>query len=374
LENTDIPKLFTEFQQLDASLNKKYQGTGLGLALTKRIAEAQNGQVGVTSTVGKGSIFYIILPRVQHELDQNNLLSLASNPISVPISKSTPANLAKNKVALASTKKKTGSFEALKESPQKKSSKTILVIDDDPIDSALIFKTLATAGYTIETAYTGANAIKLCREKQFDLITLDLLLPDMNGWDVLRGLRSMGANLDTPCIVLTVIGSKASSFGFMIQNFLVKPIKSEDLILALQQSGIYENQNKSILFVDDDTKILTLCKNYLKDYGATVYCESDPERGLILANEKKPDVIILDLLMPGLDGLEFLQRFRKTEYGKKTPVIICTSQDVTDVDRSRIKASVEYVIQKGDGSMKELLSEVHRVCPLQRTDKTKGSK
>lgn len=346
----DIPKLFTEFQQLDASLDKKYQGTGLGLALTRRIAEAQGGQIGVKSIIDKGSTFFVILPKAPQTLEQK----------STPVSKK-PADVVVKESVISVTN--------VPEKTIGKVSPTVLVIEDDSKDNALVAKSLTEAGYTVKSAFSGSEAIKICQEVPFDTITLDLLLPDMNGWDVLRAFRSKGPNLETPAIVVTVVGSKAASFGFMIQNFLIKPIKSEDLIAALQQIGVYQDQNKSILFVDDDPQMLILCKQYLKDYGVTILCENNPEHGLEVAEQKRPDVVVLDLLMPNIDGLEFLRRFRLTEYGKKTPVIICTSQDISDVDRSRIKASVAAVIQKGGGSMNNLVVEMKRICPIEKPSK-----
>lgn len=185
----------------------------------------------------------------------------------------------------------------------------------------------------------------------------------MNGWEILRGFRSKGLNLETPSIVVTVVGSKAISFGFMIQNFLTKPIKSDDLLAALEQTGIYPNENKIIMFIDDEPQMLSLSKEYLKDYGATILCESNAEKALTEADLHHPDVVILDLIMPKIDGLEFLRRFRSTEYGRNTPVIICTSQDMGEIDRNRIKASVAAVVQKGGQSMRQLMVEVKRICP-----------
>ena len=370
IRKEDIPKLFTEFQQLDASLDKKYQGTGLGLALTKRIAEALGGQVGVKSKLNEGSRFYIVLPKAPKDIDLDIVAThrasrLADKPTSSTASKRHTTTAAptidkhhlptKNKVATARA-----SAKILVISP------TILVIDDDPKDNAMVSKTLTDAGYTVEVALTGADGIKCCQEKHFNVITLDLLLPDMNGWDVLRAVRSKGLNLDTPTVIVSIVGSKAESFGHMIQHFLTKPIKSDVLIKAIQQTGIYPNQNKTILFVDDDPQMLTLCTHYLKNYGSTILCERDPVEALKIANRKQPDLIILDLLMPRIDGLEFLRRFRLSKHGQTTPVIICTSQDIGEVDRKRIKASVAAVVKKGEGSMSRLITELKHIYPLNK--------
>lgn len=345
IREADLPKLFSEFTQLDASLDKKYQGTGLGLALTRRIAEAQGGHVGVKSTFEQGSTFFAVLPRVPLSDDQK---STASNAPTTEV-----INVEKVEKIIKVDK----SIDVVN------GLSNVLVIDDNPADNALITNALNGAGYRTQASFKGHDALELCSKQSFDLITLDLLLPDTNGWDILRTIRSKGPNLSTPVIVVTVVGSKAASFGFMIQNFLIKPTSSEDLILALEQTGVLKDNKKTILFVDDEQSILTLYKAYLKDYDATILCETDPENALKLAELHTPDVVVLDLLMPNIDGLEFLRRFRLTESGKKTPVIISTSQDVTDVDRSRIQASVAAVIQKGGGSMEKLINEVKRICP-----------
>ncbi|MBA3813485.1 MAG: PAS domain S-box protein [Alphaproteobacteria bacterium] len=330
ISKQDIPKLFSEFQQLNATTAKKYQGTGLGLALTLRIVEAQSGKVGVTSKLGKGSTFFAILPLRPHASIKEKI---PKPSIGEPF--------------------KNPTFQAPK----------VLIIEDDLEESALVSKTLTMAGYAVVTVYTGAEAIERCRTEQFDAITLDLLLPDLNGWEILRSIRNKGANQDTPTIVVTVVPHKASSFGFMVQNFLIKPLKSDELLRALKEVNILPDELKTVLFVDDDPKMLKLVQHYLKDSKFNLFCESDPEIGLEVAEKIKPDVVVLDLLMPKIDGLEFLRRFRSSQQGKTTPVIICTSRDLTDTEKKRIKVSVECVIQKGGGAMEQLVSELQRIIP-----------
>ncbi|HUX79911.1 MAG TPA: PAS domain S-box protein [Alphaproteobacteria bacterium] len=331
ISKKDIPKLFSEFQQLNATAAKKYQGTGLGLALTLRIVEAQGGEVGVSSTPGKGSTFFVTLPLVPHKIEKEK----ARNPVVTTATQLVEKNAPK-----------------------------ILIVEDDKKESALIAKTLTTAGYAIETAFTGAKAIELCRVEHFDAITLDLLLPDMNGWNILRSIRNDGINQETPAIVVTVIPQKSASFGCKVQNFLLKPTQSEDILTALKQAGVLPEESKSVLFVDDDPKFLKLVQQYLKDSNLKLFFETDPEHGLEIAEKTTPDVIVLDLLMPNVGGLEFLRRLRSTEKGKNTPVIICTNQDLSDADKARIKVSVDTVIQKGGGAMEHLITELKHIAPI----------
>jgi CheY-like chemotaxis protein len=150
----------------------------------------------------------------------------------------------------------------------------------------------------------------------------------------------------------------------MVQNFLIKPIQSEALLTALKQVNVFPNESKTVLFVDDDTKMLKLVQQYLKDSNLNLICESNPEQGLKIAETTHLDAIVLDLLMPDIDGLEFLRRFRRNKKGKNTPVIICTSQDLSDAEKARIKVSVEAVIQKGVEAMEHLVSELNRILPL----------
>lgn len=326
IEEEDFPRLFSEFQQLDASSAKKYQGTGLGLALTKRLVEAQDGKVGVTSTIGKGSTFYVILPKVA-QLNQ---------PVTTP-----KPNYKKDK--------------SLVNAP------TVLVIEDDPRDQTVVLELLRKAGYAVEIASNGKEALELGQKRHFDAIILDLMLPDMNGLDILQHLREKGPNVATPTIITTVVAEKSISVGFRIHDFLLKPVDTNELLASLQRSDIHPNKTKSVLVIDDNLGDLKLAKTMLDKLGYRVFCETSGSSGLQAIKRQKPDAIVLDLLMPGMNGFEFLNRFRKSKTNQGIPVIIWTVSDLSNDDKANLQAAA--IIQKGDGVGHALLVELQRYFP-----------
>jgi CheY-like chemotaxis protein len=313
-----------EFQQLDASTAKKYQGTGLGLALTKRIVEAQGGRVGAESVPGKGSVFFAVLPRVGGAIRREP---------------ERPAAVARP------------------------GAPTLLVIEDDPKDRAWLVATLAQAGYAVEMAETGAEAIALARERSFDAITLDLLLPDVSGREVLKALRAQGPNRTTPIIVVTVMADKGIASGFHVHDILVKPVAREDLLASLGSVGALADGTRQILVVDDDPAALKLAEVALTEAGYRARCCSSGETGLEAVREEAPVAVVLDLLMPEMDGLEFLRRFREDPGTRRTPVIIWTVKDLTLDEQVRLMGSVQAVVEKGQGTA-ALLEEVRVHVPL----------
>ena len=198
IAQADLARLFSEFQQLESGANKRHQGTGLGLALTRRLVEAQGGSVGVRSTVGFGTIFHAILPR-------------KAGPQGVPL------------ISVPRTTTRNG-------------ARTVLVVEDDVRDQAQLVQTLAGAGYSVELATTGQEALRHWKERTFDAVTIDLLLPDMNGLDLLAALAE--TKRTAPIIVVTVVPDAKVVAGFAVHDILGKPVDRESLLASLERAGV----------------------------------------------------------------------------------------------------------------------------------------
>ncbi len=332
---SDIGRLFVEFQQLDAGVTKKHSGTGLGLALTRRVVEAQGGSVGVKSVLGAGTVFFATLPIcvdsiVAGDEDQTILLALDA-------------------------------------------STAVLVVEDDARDRALLAQTLHKAGYGVEAVATGGQAISSIAAKVFDAITLDLLLPDMTGLDVLHRIRNEGRNRDTPVIIVSVVADKGVVGGFSVHDYLTKPIDGVELVSSLRRGGVLAGDGGSILVVDDDPSALKLMEATLTGLGYRVACCSGGEQALVQVSSSRPRAIVLDLLMPEVDGFEFLARFRRDPANRQIPVIVWTLKDLTAEDHARLQNLAQTIIIKQHGGttalvdqLKSLLSDrvpAERVAP-----------
>jgi len=323
----DIKRLFIEFQQLEAGLAKEHSGTGLGLALTRRLAEAQGGSAGVRSTVGKGSVFHVILPRR---------------------SSAGPAQ------------------PQFQPRPAPPGAPCVLVIEDDERDQAQLVEALSGAGYAVEAARTGSQAIALCRTRKFDAISLDLLLPDISGQEILRQVRAGGLNRDVPVVVVTVVAERGAIAGFTVQDFLPKPIDAASLISVLTRAGIRPEQPGSIMVVDDDEGSLKLMAVALTQLGFRAVGMNSAEEALRAMGSAPPSAIVLDLLMPGMDGFEFLDLLREAPATRRTPVLIWTVKDLNAQEQARLSRSVQTIVRKGHGGIPALLEDLRRFLPAGR--------
>jgi len=324
IRQEDLSKLFGKFYQLDSGSSKKYPGTGLGLALTKRIVEAQGGKVGVKSIYGKGSTFYAILPCQPHYKD-------IGSDQSKNITEKIP---------------------------------TILVVEQTSQERSLIVNALIQEGYAVVTAENVVSATEEHQKRRFDAIILDLLQPDMSKWEIIRTLRSKLSPQEAPPIVVKVMIEQPVSFGFKIHDFLIKPVEPQELLSALKWVGVTSQNNKSILIIDNNQEALTFANQILVEHGFRVICTTNKISGLLALEKQQPDVVLLDPFMPGTDGFEFLRSYRQTERGLHTPLIIWTETKLTLAERKRFKNSIERVMLTGDDFKRNILSELEQHLPL----------
>jgi PAS domain S-box-containing protein len=317
-----IGELFLEFKQLEAGLSKKHQGTGLGLALTKKIVEAQGGQVGVLSTVGEGSSFYAILPKI------------------APPVREKPAERAP--VAIVAPR-----------------GPKLLVVEDDEYDFNCIKKILSESGYTVDGARSGAEGVAKAQAAPYDAILLDLILPDRLGWDVLNAIRNAEPNRNAPVIVLTVVAEKEAAKSFALQDYLLKPVSAGELLSALRRAGVIAHGGgKKVLVVDDDPAVLKLAGAALESSGYQALCHSSAASALCAAAKSELDAIVVDLLMPEIDGFEFLDRVRNLANCRNTPVIVWTAKPITTEERERLNNGASSIALKGQGGIDAVLREL----------------
>jgi PAS domain S-box-containing protein len=326
---SQLGRLFVEFQQLDAGAAKKHAGTGLGLVLTKRIVEAQGGSVGVKSAPGQGSVFFAVLPRHQ-----------------------APARESARPTAFLE---------------QREGAAEVLIVEDDVSDRALLVHTLHRAGYVVVAAGTGQEAIATCGQRKFDAITLDLLLPDTNGLEVLHRIRTEGKNLETPVIIVSVVAERGVVGGFSVHDYLQKPVSGRDVLGSLSRAGVKPHKAGPILVVDDDVSAQKLMTVTLEQLGYSVECAADGRTALEVAAKQRPLAVVLDLLMPGMDGFEFLDRFRSVPDNRQTPVVVWTMKDLTADDRSRIHDMAQAFVAKG--AAKSLVEQLRALLPPRQWNK-----
>ncbi|HWB99458.1 MAG TPA: response regulator, partial [Bryobacteraceae bacterium] len=324
IHSEDLPRLFQDFQQLSAG-GRQDQGSGLGLALTKRIVEAQGGRVEVHSQFGQGSTFVAILPRV---------LNLSPAKAALPV---------------------------LPAAAESRSSR-ILVIDDER-DAGRLAEMLVSAGYQVQTAYTAADALAKCQSQIFEAITLDLRLPDCSGWELLRAIRATGLNGATPVIVVSLVAEKEAAAAFQINNFLTKPVEASDLVNALERAGAPPYGSKAVLVVDDDPNTLKLMQATLNGFGYHPLCASNGHDGLKLAGSEYPAAIILDLMMPVMNGFQFLEQFRHNPSATRTPVIVWTNKDLTLEEYAQLEGLAQNVVLKHNSNPASILEQLAQLLP-----------
>ena len=318
-----LGKLFQAFTQADASTTRKYGGTGLGLAISRKFCQILGGDITVTSTYGQGSTFTVSLP--------------ARAPDAQPGSTTSPAPATK-------TKPPDG-------------RPTLVVIDDDPAVLELMERFLAKEGFAVRTANNGRDGLELARRYQPVAITTDIMMPGMDGWSVITALKSDPATAHIPIILMTITDSREMGMALGVFDYLAKPVDWQRLSQVMQRLRL-DHRQQPILVVEDDPATRDQLERTLRKDGWTVLTAVNGRVALEVVQEHEPALVLLDLMMPEMDGFEFLTRFRKEARFAQTPVIVLSAKDLTAEDRQRLSGRVSELIAKQGFVAKQILPQL----------------
>ena len=327
-------KIFSAFEQVDPSPAKKYEGTGLGLALCRRFIELHRGAIWAVSKPGKGSTFTFVIP----------MDTCIQEAVDAPIDKRTPRSADKSERPL------------------------VLIADDDEAICRRVSILLSDLGCRVKYVIDGHAAIKRASELKPDIILLDLLLPGKDGWQVLSRLKKDARTRDIPVIICSAIEDRpfASSLGAC--DYLIKPVEKSDLLRCLKKVGLdlqeVKQNERHVLLVDDNPRDLKYYSSLLRENGVTVCTAASGRKAVTMSIESPPAVILQDLIMPDMNGYEVIQALRATPLTQHIPVILLTAKNLSVTERQVLSNSIEAIVQKSPASRDTLIAEIKRFLPI----------
>jgi signal transduction histidine kinase/CheY-like chemotaxis protein len=317
----DQGRLFTSFTRLSNAEGR--EGTGLGLALTKQLVELMGGTIGIQSAVGSGSTFFVDLP--EHDAPDRAAPQPTTDAEAAPLA---------------------------------------LVVDDDSLAQELLVLSLQESGFRTLVAATGEEALAAARRHRPDVITLDVFLPTIDGWDVLRLLKTDGETADIPVVMVSISSDRGKAFSLGALEHLIKPVARETLLAALSRHSFTTKVRAApvhVLAIDDDVNQLDLFRAALEPRGFVVRTATTARAGLEAARADPVDLILLDLVMPDLSGVEVVGRLRADVRTSAIPILLITAHELTAEQRTRLNGDVHAIISKGTASVDNLADEIARV-------------
>jgi signal transduction histidine kinase/CheY-like chemotaxis protein/HAMP domain-containing protein len=324
IAESDQKYIFEEFRQLDGSTTRKYNGTGLGLAICKKIVEILKGTINVKSEKGKGSVFTLTIPL---------------------------------KFIRSEDPDKSGNVNI--EALRKNIKNPILVIDDNPEIRYTIGQYLISKGYEVVYAEDGEKGIELAMKHQPFAITLDVMLPKKDGWNILRELKENILTKDIPVILLSIISDKNLGYGLGAFEYFVKPISANQLLSAFAKlENIANKRIEKIALVDDDELEFERFKRAFKNDNIRIDYIKESELAFSRILETQPDLIIVDLMMPNIDGVTLSHKLKLNKDTKHIPVIISTAKDMSDEEKKSLNNIVENITIKSNGHPLDVLKVV----------------
>ncbi len=319
-------RIFKAFIQVEASYTRRFEGTGLGLALVDHFVRMHRGRVWVESEEGKGSTFLVRLPRVQ-----------SADPAAAPF-------------AEAATLVSHGD--------------SVLVIEDDPTAQQILAQYLKETGCEIRFASSAEEALVSVRERRPALVTLDVLLSGESGWKLLADLKDDPATADIPVLVISSVDERGIGCAFGVEDYLVKPVNRQQLMQRLSGMGLTHRAGRrkvEVLVIDDHAEARLLLRKILEAEGMHVLEAADGKEGLDAARVTVPDLVLLDLMMPEVSGFEVLRQLRANAATRSVPVIIVTAKEITRDDLQRLNGDIQALVRKASMTGAQFVHEVRRV-------------
>jgi signal transduction histidine kinase/CheY-like chemotaxis protein len=322
-------RLFEDFSQADSSTTRKYGGTGLGLAISRRFCRLMGGDITVESTLGVGATFTMRLPA---SVDAGHTVP---RPESAAARDPRPA-------------------------PRASRRPTVLVIDDDATVRDVMERFLTKEGFSVVLAEGAVEGLRRARDVRPAAITLDVLMSDLDGWTVLAALKGDPALADIPVILVSIVDEKTKGYALGAADYLVKPIDRDRLVRVLRKL-CGDRASRRALVIEDDDLTREALRGALARDGWEVALAENGRVGLTRLAEQIPDAILLDLMMPEMDGFEFIAELRATPAWQRIPVLVVTARDLSAEERRRLHGGVQQIIQKGADDRDQLLRELGQV-------------
>jgi CheY-like chemotaxis protein len=324
--------LFRPFSQIDSTLARRYQGTGLGLVMVQRLTDIHGGKVALHSVQGQGSTFTVWLP--WRDSAQG---SAEVEPVQLDVDG--PATQLRTPTG---------------------TQPLALVVDDDHKSAELLRVQLVSVGFRVTRAATAETALELASRECPDLVTLDINLPGINGWEFLEGFRQQPQFAKTPVIIVSVIADRSRGLSLGANQVLQKPVGREELVRTLKAMGFPCGavQHQTLLVIDDDPKAVQLLANYLKPAGFKLLSAFGGQGGIEVAKRQLPDLIVLDLMMPEVNGFDVIDALKLDPTTADIPIIILTTQSISAKDSALLGTDVQQVMEKSAFKHDQFVSEV----------------
>ncbi len=349
MSQKQIERLFEPFTQADASTTRRYGGTGLGLTISRRFALLLGGSIAVESEEGVGTTFIVSLPALE-TTSESARSAHGDGAVAA---------------AVAAPSAVTDAAERPLGTAPSESAPLVLVIDDDAPSCDVVQKMLSREGFRVTCAYDGIKGLEKARAERPDVITLDILMPGTSGWEVLARLKADPSTADIPVVIVSVLSDQRLGYALGASEYITKPVERERVITTLKRHLRRSEQEDApvLLLVEDDASTRDVLQRTFEREGWMVEVADNGRDGIAKLAEGLPAMVVLDLMMPEVDGFAFIEELRARPDWDRIPVVVLTALILSEEDRKRLNGRVQRIIRKGDVRRTEVVSEIRRLLP-----------